>query len=146
MKVDSTAFSDNGMIPERYTCDGRNISPELHIDGVPDRAKSLALVLEDPDAPSGTFIHWTMWNIRPQTHTIGENGVPPGATEGTTSARKQGYTGPCPPSGTHHYRFKVYALDTELDLPAAATVEQLEKKIQAHQVDFAELTGLYSRK
>ena len=146
MNITSSAFSENQEMPSRYTCDGESVNPELEIDGVPGEAMSLALILDDPDAPSGRFVHWVVWNIDPQTHTIGEHSVPPGAVEGLTSARKQGYVGPCPPSGTHHYRFKVFALDTRLDLAPNASIELVEKLVADHQVDSAQLTCLYSRR
>jgi len=134
------------MIPAACTCDGGNVTPELEISDVPEGAKSLALVLRDPDAPSGTFYHWIVWNIDPMTRRISDKSLPSGAVEGTNSARRTGYMGPCPPGGqTHRYFFELYALDTELDLDEHATIQQLERHIQGHQVGRAEIMGLYAR-
>ena len=110
--VKSPAFEANKQLPKKYCCDGQEINPPLKIDGVPEEAKTLVLIVDDPDAPSGTFDHWVVWNIPASMANIGENTVP--GMEGLNSARAQGYMGPCPPSGTHRYFFKVYALDTAL--------------------------------
>ena len=144
MKLSSNAFENNGIIPQIYTCDGEDVSPPLTISGVPDKAKSLALVMDDPDAPSGTFTHWVIWNISPQKSqfTKGEKlEFPAGRTDfGVT-----GYGGPCPPSGTHRYFFKLYALDTMLDLKSGATRAELETAITNHIVEKTELVGKYTR-
>ena len=113
----SSVFSNNETIPKKYTCDGDDINPELAIKGVPEEAKSLVLIMDDPDAPVGTWDHWIVFNI-PVTAKIEENSIP--GTEGVNSFRRQSYGGPCPPSGTHRYFFKFYALDTELDLGSNA--------------------------
>src|SRR3989338_10824520 len=116
MNITSSAFKEGESMPAIYTCEGRNINPPLRFGNVPSTAVSLALIVDDPDAPMGTWVHWTMWNIDPAITEIGENSVPAGAVQGLTSSNKNAYGGPCPPSGTHRYFFKLYALDTLLDL------------------------------
>lgn len=140
-----SVFKNNENIPKKYTCDGENINPPLEISGVPEDAKSLVLIVDDPDAPMGTWVHWTMWNIDPKTEKIEENNVPYGAVEGMTSFKKLGYGGPCPPSGVHHYYFKIYAIDTMLALSKKADKLEIEKEINGRILDQAELVGLYSR-
>lgn len=140
-----SVFKNNENIPKKYTCDGENVSPPLEISGVPEKAKSLVLIADDPDAPMGTWAHWTMWNIDPKTQKIEENSTPDGAVEGVTSYKKPGYGGPCPPSGVHRYFFKLYAIDTELNLPKSAEKLDIEKEINGRILDQAELIGLYSR-
>jgi Raf kinase inhibitor-like YbhB/YbcL family protein len=145
MKLTSPAFENNGNIPSKYTCDGEDTSPELVIEGVPENAKSLALIVDDPDAPAGTWVHWLAWNIVPDTGKISEGSVPGGVTQGTNDFGKPDYGGPCPPSGTHRYFFKLYALDITLDLPQGVTKQQLEQAMQGHVLEQATLTGLYQR-
>src|SRR3989338_7575557 len=145
MLIASAAFERNGPIPAKYTCDGENISPPLTFSGVPEETKSLALIMDDPDAPRGTWVHWTMWNIDPATINVAANSIPPGAVEGKTSAGKSGYGGPCPPSGTHRYYFKLYALDANLNLDESANKQDLEGVMAGHVLGQAELIGLYSR-
>jgi len=145
MKIESPQFSQNGRIPSKYTCDGEDINPPLKISDVPKSAKSLVLIVDDPDAPMGTWVHWTVWNISPETREIQENSVPEGAVEGITSFGKKGYGGPCPPSGTHRYFFKLYALDTLLNLDSSAEVKDIEQAIEGHILEKAELIGLYQR-
>lgn len=130
LTVKSSSFLHNTSIPKKYSCDGEDKNPPLTIEGVPKESKSLALIVDDPDAPGGTFDHWVVWNIPPSTTRIAEHSVP--GTEGLNGARKLGYTGPCPPSGIHRYFFKVYALDTELKLGAKTTKRDLEKAMQNH--------------
>lgn len=144
LTLKSSAFEHNGFIPRKYTCQGEDINPPLIISGVSPEAKSLVLIMDDPDAPMGTWIHWTVWNIPPTTPEIGENSKPEGI-EGVTSFGKPGYGGPCPPSGTHRYFFKLYALDITLDLPTSAKKEDLEKTMAGHILDRAELVGLYKK-
>lgn len=147
MKISSTAFADNGSLPSQYTCDGQSISPPLQIGEVPANAKSLALILRDPDAPvAGGFIHWILWNIPPQTTEIPENSIPSGAVQGRNSTGKSQWTAPCPPSGAHHYQFTLYALDTGLDIPPSTDKSGLEKAMQGHTLAQNTLTGLYQRK
>jgi len=145
MKISSPAFGTNQTIPLKYTCDGENINPPLQIYDVPVGTKSLVLISDDPDAPMGIWVHWTAWNISPETKEIGENNAPIGAVEGMTSFGDKGYGGPCPPSGTHRYFFKLYALDSILDLPTIAKAADIEKAIKGHILDKTELIGLYKR-
>ncbi len=146
MKLSSAAFDNNANIPSKYTCDGQDAQPPLTISDVPTAAKSLALIVDDPDAPAGDWVHWLVWNIKPDTKEIAENNVPQDAMQGTTSSGKQAWGGPCPPSGVHHYQFKLYALDTVLDLPASGKKGDLEKAISSHLLDSTMLVGLYQRK
>lgn len=145
MKVTSSAFQGGANIPSKFSCDGANSSPPLQISDVPSEAKSLVLIVDDPDAPSGLFTHWAVWNISPQTSTIAEGSVPKGV-QGTNDFGKSGYGGPCPPSGTHRYYFKIFALDRELDLPFGAKRSQLDAAIKEHVIAQGELMGRYSRK
>ena len=145
MEITSSAFGPNEPIPAEYTCDGQGINPPLAIKGVSSDAKSLALVVDDPDAPSGTFVHWVAWNIAPRDQDIGGGSVPAGASEGLNSAGQTGYTAPCPPGGTHHYRFTVFALDAALAFPTAPTAADLEKAMQGHVLVRAQLIGIYER-
>lgn len=146
MNLQTKSFLNNGDMPAKFTCDGDNINPDLEINGVPPETKSLVLIVDDPDAPSGTWTHWTMWNIDPKTLEIAENSVVKDAVQGTTSDGSQGYHGPCPPSGVHRYLFKLYALDTPLVLGPNARVDELTKGISGHVLSQAELIGKYSRK
>lgn len=143
LTLKSPAFQHNSPIPKKYSCDGEIINPPLTIEGVPKESKSLALIMDDPDAPNGTFDHWVVWNIPPSTTKIAEHTAP--GTEGLNGARRPGYTGPCPPSGTHRYFFKVYALDLELGLGAKTTKRDLERAMQDHILAKGELIGLYHR-
>jgi Raf kinase inhibitor-like YbhB/YbcL family protein len=143
LKISSTAFLDEGMIPEKYTCDGNNINPPLDIENIPEESVCLAMIVDDPDAPIGTWVHWVVWNI-PVTHHVKENVIH--GMEGKNDFQQVHYGGPCPPSGTHRYFFKVYALDTLLDLPAGSGKLALEKAMSSHIIAFGELIGLYQRK
>jgi len=143
MKLSSPSFSDNGMIPAKYTCNGINVNPELAISDVPTAAKSLALIVDDPDAPSKVWVHWVVFNISPKTTAIVENSFPSAAVQGTTDFRTAKYGGPCPPSGTHRYVFKLYALDTTLSLSSSATKADVEVAMKGHVINQATLTGLY---
>lgn len=145
MKIESSAFAANQSIPQQFTCDGENVNPPLKISGIPAGTKSLVLIVDDPDAPAGTWIHWLVWNIAPDTGQVEQNSVPAGAMEGTTSFGKPGYGGPCPPSGTHRYFFKLYALDTSLGLTNQTTVADLEAAMKGHVLEQAELVGRYGR-
>jgi len=145
MKITSPAFQEGGNIPSKFTCDSGNTSPPLQIADVPSGAKSLVLIADDPDAPSGLFTHWMAWNISPQTNAIAEGSAPKGV-HGTNDFGKSGYGGPCPPSGTHRYYFKIFALDRELDLPAGTKRTQLDAAMKGHVVAQGELMGRYSRK
>ncbi len=142
LTISSAAFENKQAIPKKYTCDGDDINPPLTINGTPPETKSLILIVEDPDAPSGLWIHWIVWNIPPTT-TIKENSIP--GTEGLNTAKNHSYGGPCPPSGTHRYFFKVYALDAKLELPENSTKKDVEKAMQGHVIAQGELMGVYSR-
>jgi Raf kinase inhibitor-like YbhB/YbcL family protein len=139
MKVASAAFVDDKEIPKQYTCDGGKTMPPLEFSGVPQSAKSLALIVTDPDAPSGTFTHLVSWNISPQTMAI-DGGVM-GKNDGGTA----GWFAPCPPNGEHHYVFTLYALDAPLNLPAGSTRGDVERAMNGHTIAQAKLTGLYKR-
>lgn len=146
MKLTSPVFKNNENIPAKYTCDGENVSPSLEISEVPENAKSLVLIVDDPDAPMGIWVHWIVWNISPKIQKIEENSVPDGAVEGKTNFGKPGFGGPCPPSGVHHYHFKLYALDEEkLNISPNSDKLELEKEINGRILAEAELVGLYSR-
>lgn len=145
MKLTSPAFENNQSIPSKYTCDGENVNSPLQITEVPEEAKSLALIVDDPDAPAGTWVHWVVWNIKPTTTVIEENSVPEDSVQGMNDFKKQTYGGPCPPSGTHRYFFKLYALDTELSLPSSSTKADVESAMKGHILDQVQLIGLYQR-
>lgn len=140
-----SVFQNNSSIPAKYTCDGENANPPLRISNVPPQTKSLALIMDDPDAPAGTWVHWVMWNIGPETREIRENIVPEKAVVGVNTRGVNRYGGPCPPDREHRYFFKLYALDTILDLPNSSTKADLEKAMENHILDHAELIGLYKR-
>jgi Raf kinase inhibitor-like YbhB/YbcL family protein len=143
-QLTSPAFADGDTIPEIYTCKGRNISPPLRIQGVPAGTDNLALIMHDPDAPRGDYIHWVLWGINPDISEIGEYEVPNGAFHGTTSAGNTVYTGPCPPSGTHHYLFDLYALDAQLDLTEGAHGDEVIDAVKEHLIAKTTLTGIVS--
>lgn len=145
MIISSSAFQNNSSMPPMYTCDGKDISPPLSFSEVPASAKSLALIVDDPDAPNGDWVHWLVWNIDPAITTLEENSLPAEALAGTTSFGESAWGGPCPPSGVHHYQFKLYALDNKLDLQAGAQKNDLQKAIQGHILAQAMLVGLYQR-
>lgn len=146
----SAAFEEEGMIPKKYTCDGPDVSPPLTWTSVPAGTKTLALICDDPDAPAGTWVHWVLFNLPADTTELPES-VPPQETlesramQGTNDFRKIGYGGPCPPSGTHRYYFKLYALDTEIDLEAGITKNDLLKAMEGHIIGEGQLMGRYKR-
>ncbi len=144
MELKSPAFEHGGKIPSRHTCDGADVSPTLRISGVPEGVAALALVMDDPDAPGGTFDHWLVWNIPPDTAEVPE-GTEPQGVQGRTGFGQLGYGGPCPPNGTHRYRFKLYALDEALDLRAGSSKAKLEAAMEGHVVGEALLEGTYAR-
>jgi Raf kinase inhibitor-like YbhB/YbcL family protein len=144
MKITSSAFQEGGNIPSKFTCDGSDSSPPLQIAEIPSGAKSLALVVDDPDAPSGLFTHWVVWNISPQTNAIAEGSAPKGV-QGTNDFGKSGYGGPCPPSGTHRYYFRIFALDRELNLPSGTKRNQLDAAVKRQVVAQGELMGRYAK-
>ena len=151
LKLTSAAFEEGGAIPQQYTCDGRDVSPPLAWASVPDDARTLALVCDDPDAPRGTWVHWVVYNIPATARELAE-GVPAienlenGARQGANDFRKIGYGGPCPPSGTHRYYFHLYALDADLNLPSGATKDQLLKAVEGHVLAEGQLMGRYTRR
>jgi Raf kinase inhibitor-like YbhB/YbcL family protein len=156
IQITSPAFDEGGTIPVKYSCDGENISPPLEWSGVPKEAQSLALIVDDPDAPIGTYVHWVVYNME-----AGLTNLPEGVAiyapveyqdtgaigvEGKNGSGNEGYRGPCPPGGNpHRYYFKLYALDTPLDLPAGATKKQLESAMQGKILAQGQLMGKYSR-
>ncbi|HYV33854.1 MAG TPA: YbhB/YbcL family Raf kinase inhibitor-like protein [Candidatus Limnocylindria bacterium] len=145
MKITSPVFNDHENIPAKYTCDGDGVNPPLAFSDVPKEAKTLALVMDDPDAPNGTWVHWLLWNIPAETNQLMENSVPAGATQGQTSSGQNVYGGPCPPLGIHHYHFKLYALSRKLSIASYSTAADLEKAMQGNIIAHADLVGLYSR-
>jgi len=145
ISVQSPVFKNGELIPLEYTCDGNGINPPILINNVPQSAKSLVLIVDDPDAPAATFTHWVIWNIDPLTKEIKEDETPIGAMVGVNSAGKNQYTPPCPPSGTHRYFFKVYALDIVLNLPPTTKSDELSLIIKNHILDEGVLMGKYSR-
>ena len=145
MKITSSAFHEGGNVPSKFTCEGSDTSPPLQITGVPSGAQSLVLIADDPDAPSGVFTHWLIWNIPPRINSIPESSAPKGV-HGTNDFGKSGYKGPCPPSGVHKYSFKVFALDRELDLRGGAKRTQLDAAMKGHVIAQGELVARYGRK
>jgi len=151
LNVTSSAFEQGGMIPAKYTCDGKNISPPLKWESPPEQTKSVAVIMDDPDAPMGMFVHWVMFNIPADTSGLDENvpgdsQLPNGSLQGMSSFGKTGYGGPCPPSGTHRYFFKLYALDKEIGLDSSADKTQLLEAMQGHILARGELIGRYQRR
>jgi Raf kinase inhibitor-like YbhB/YbcL family protein len=150
IKLTSSAFKDGGMIPTKYTCDGANVSPPLEWSGAPQTTKSLALICDDPDAPGKTWVHWVVFNLPASRTSLPEN-VPPQETiagegkQGINDFKKIGYGGPCPPSGTHRYFFKLYALADELNLDSRTTKDQLLQAMKDHILAQGELMGRYKR-
>src|SRR5438067_6028953 len=146
MKITSPAFQEGGTIPEKFSKNGQNVNPELRIEGAPAEARSLALIVDDPDAPVGLFTHWLVWNVDPKTTQIAENSVPKGGLQGTNDFPGQRYDGPQPPSGTHRYYFKVFALDTTLDLKPGAKRREVDAALKGHVIAQGQLMGKYSKK
>jgi hypothetical protein len=151
MEIKSSAFKAGESIPPKYTCDNIDVSPHLEWSKVPDSTKTFALIVDDPDAPSGTYVHWVMFNIPGNQRELPEN-IPTtetlenGTIQGMNDFGKIGYGGPCPPGGTHRYYFKLYALDAELDAKPAITKKELLKAMDIHVLEEAELMGRYKRK
>lgn len=151
IKLESPAFRNGDFIPSKYTCDGENISPALSWNKPSDKVKHYCLIVEDPDAPSGNFVHWIVFDIPANITTLNEDitnqkNLPDSAEMGTNDARRIGYFGPCPPSGTHRYFFRIYAIDTVLKMDAGATKAEVMKAMQGHIVAQGELMGKYQRK
>jgi Raf kinase inhibitor-like YbhB/YbcL family protein len=150
MKIESTAFTAEGMIPSLYTCDGQDISPDLHWDAPPTGTQSLALIVDDPDAPGEIFVHWVLYDLPPEIHQLPkaiatQAELPGGGVQGKNDFGNLGYGGPCPPNGIHRYLFKLYALDRQLGLKSGATKAQLEAAMNGHILAAAELIGRYAR-
>jgi Raf kinase inhibitor-like YbhB/YbcL family protein len=151
MELKSAAFEAGNMVPSKYTCDGPDLSPPLTWSNVPPNTRSFALIADDPDAPRGTWVHWVLWNIPADVRSLEpdvpkQESLPNGAKQGMTDFRRVGYGGPCPPSGTHRYFFKLYALDATLNLPSSTTKRDLEQAMKGHILQQAELMGKYQRK
>jgi Raf kinase inhibitor-like YbhB/YbcL family protein len=147
MRILSTAFENNQYIPAEYTCDGANINPPLTFSEVPRDTMSLALIVDDPDAPAGLFTHWLLYDMSQATMQILENDTPETGLQGTNSFGDTAYGGPCPPSGTHRYFFRLFALRSMLHIPAGASREAVDKAIRNNTVlETAQLVGLYERK
>jgi len=149
-QIKSTAFEHGGSIPKKYTCDGADVSPPLSWTSPPEATKSLALICDDPDAPMGTWVHWVLFGLPPNTRELLEGVstqeiLPDGSKQGTTDFGRVGYGGPCPPSGTHRYYFKLYALNANPDLRPGLTKEELLKAIEKNILAQAELMGRYQR-
>ena len=149
MKLRSPSFSNGGKIPSLFTCDGNNINPELRIENVPEKTESLVLIMDDPDVPEYVradrmWVHWIVFNIPSNVSTIPEDTMPAGIA-GKGTAGKSIYQGPCPPDREHRYYFKLYALNTMLDLPEGATKQELEKAMEKHVIAHCELMGTYVR-
>lgn len=146
IKISSPAFDYGDSIPEEYTCDGIDISPPLVIENVPLGAVSLVLIVDDPDAPTKTWTHWIAWNISSDTEEIRENSVPRNALLGINDFDRLDYGGPCPPSGTHRYYFRVYALDMMLEAQQGARRDVVESEMEGHVIDEGEYVGKYERR
>lgn len=146
LHITSPSFAAGAMIPARYTCDGEDINPPLVIGNVPEKTRSLALIMDDPDAPMGTWVHWVVWHLPPQTREIGENALPGEASQGKNDWKRNRYGGPCPPSGTHRYYFRLYALDTVLKLGPDTAKGDLERAMTGHILARGELMGTYHRR
>jgi len=142
--VSSPAFKHEGEIPQKYTCEGEEINPPLELSEIPHGTQSLALIMEDPDAPNGTFYHWIVWNIPPDEHKIPEHSNP--GISGMNSGGKTGYHGPCPPDGSHRYYFHVYALDKELNIAAGESKASLTEEMEKHILAKGSLMGRYEKK
>lgn len=145
MKITSPSFNHQESLPSKFTCDGENVNPALNVSEIPEKTESLVLIVDDPDAPSGTWIHWVVFDIEPTVTAIAENSIPAGGVQAVTSFGEAKYGGPCPPSGSHRYFFKVYALDTKLGLEQNTTVKDLGEAMEGHILEYAELIGNYER-
>jgi Raf kinase inhibitor-like YbhB/YbcL family protein len=156
LQIESDAFKDGQMIPEKYTCSGKNVSPELKWKGAPAKTKTFALICDDPDAPSQIWVHWVIYNIPVEkvlpgnAYELLENfprdaKLTNGIQQGTNDSKKIGYDGPCPPSGIHRYYFKLYALDCVLDLPSGVMKSQLEKAMKGHVLAWTQMMGTYTK-
>jgi Raf kinase inhibitor-like YbhB/YbcL family protein len=150
MRLTSPVFKHDGEIPSKYTCDGDDVSPPIEWSDIPSDARTLALICDDPDAPKKDFSHWVLFNIPPTAaalpeHVAARQELPDGSRQGKNDFGKVGYGGPCPPSGTHRYRFTLYAIDTELRVPQASSRNDVEAAMKGHVLETAQLTGAYTR-
>ena len=146
INLTSTAFANNQRIPKKYTCDGENINPPLTISEIPEGTNSLVLIVDDPDAPAKVWVHWLVFNMPPQFDEISEGVSPPSSLQGLNDFGEIGYGGPCPPQGPdHRYFFKLYALDTILEIQKDASKETVEKAMAGHIISKTQLIGLYGR-
>ena len=145
-KISSPAFENSGTIPKKYGCGGDNVNPPLRIENVPPETKSMALIFDDQDAPGGSYVHWVLWNIDPGTKEIKEGSVPEKAVQGMNGFKKNSYGGPCPPTRPHRYVFKVFALDTFLNINPASTKPVLEQAMKGHVLGETQLKGTYKKK
>jgi Raf kinase inhibitor-like YbhB/YbcL family protein len=146
MQITSSAIDSKEFILEKYTCQGENVNPPLTFSEIPEGAKSLVLIMDDPDAPSGTYVHWILYNMSPATIQVNENALPPASLEGLTTKGDKGYKGPCPPEGqTHHYYFKLYALNKELDLKEGVSIDEINEAIEDSVIEQCEIIGLYKK-
>ena len=146
ISITSPSFQAGGDIPAKFTCSGTNVSPELQISSVPNEAKSLVLIVDDPDAPRGLFTHWIVWNVDSKTTRVAENSSPTAGVQGINDFGKRNYGGPCPPSGTHRYFFKIFALDTKLELKPGARRAELDAAMRGHILAQGELMARHSHK
>ena len=146
ISITSSSFQAGGDIPAKFTCNGTNVTPELQISSAPNDAKSLVLIVDDPDAPRGLFTHWIVWNIDPKTTRVAENSAPTAGVQVINDFGKRNYGGPCPPSGTHRYFFKIFALDTKLELKPGSRRAELDAAMRGHVLAEGELMGRYSHK
>jgi len=150
IKIKSSAFEEDSMIPSKYTCDGSNISPPLEFSNIPNNTKSITIICDDPDAPMGIWVHWVLFDLSANIKNLDEN-IPRdkvlsnGAKQGINSGKRIGYDGPCPPSGTHRYYFKIYALDTKINLGSGISKQELENAMRGHILDQGQLMGKYKR-
>ncbi len=140
----SLSFIHKAKIPTRYTCEGKDVNPPLRIYNIPEETESLALVVVDPDASSGNFTHWVVWNIDPDTESIGEGRLPKGAIEGVNDFGNRRYNGPCPGNAKHRYFFTIYALDSELDIPEHSTYEDLIDELEDNTIAQVGLVGIFN--
>ena len=146
MKIESIAFKENENIPREYTCQGDNVNPPLNFSDIPKGTKSIALIVDDPDAPSGVWAHWLVWNMNPTSDGVGENSVPKGGIQGPNGRGANKYQGPCPPSGVHRYYFKLFALNKELNISTTTDKTGLENAMDGAIIEQSLFIGLYERK
>lgn len=145
LRISSPVFNHNEKIPDKYTCKGQNVNPPLEFSNIPDGTRSLVLIVTDPDSKYGTFIHWSIYNMNPQTKGIRESILPPEARQGKNGFGENKYAGPCPEDGRHNYFFSLYALDTIVDFPEGATIEDLQTEMDGSILDQTSIVGWYEK-